>query len=99
MAKKKTSITIADTLLYQASTMAEYQKRTRNEIIQDALDTYFKLVGMQMWEKQVSDSEYQMVSIYDNKMCLDTITKRAVIDTIPDITLLMENGYYPIFEV
>lgn len=99
MAKKKTCITLEDTVLYKASTMAEYQKRTRNDIISDALETYFKLQGFQMWEKQTSDNQFQMVSIYDNRMCLDYITKRVYIDTLSDIDKLIENGYYCIFQI
>lgn len=97
--KKKTSITIEDELLYKAGSMAEYQDRTRNDIISDALDTYFKLQGLQMWEKQISDTQIRMVSIYDNRMCLDYITKRVYIDTLSDIDKLLEDGYYCVFQI
>ena len=97
--KRKTCITIEEELLYKASTMAAYQNRNRNDIISEALDTFFKLQGLQMWEKQVTENLIQMVSIYDNRMCLDYITKRVHIDTVSDIDKLLEDGYHQVFEI
>jgi hypothetical protein len=99
MARKKTSITIEDELLYKASTMAVSQNRNRNDIISEALDVFFKLQGLQMWEKQISDNQIQMVSIYDNRMCLDYITKRVHINATSDIEKLLEDGYYQVFQI
>ena len=97
--RRKTCINIEAELLYKASTIAEYQNRNRNDIISEALDTFFKLQGLQMWEKQISDTQIQMVSIYDNRMCLDYITKRVHIDTVSDIDKLLEDGYHCVFEI
>jgi len=97
--KRKTCINIEAELLYKASTMATHQDRNRNDIISEALDTFFKLQGLQMWEKQISDTQIQMVSIYDDRMCLDYITKRVHIDAISDINTLIENGYHQVFEI
>ena len=97
--RRKTCINIEAELLYKASTIAEYQNRNRNDIISEALDTFFKLQGLQMWEKQVTENQIQMVSIYDDRMCLDYITKRVHIDTVSDIDKLLEDGYHQVFEI
>ncbi len=54
---------------------------------------------VQVYEKELSNSKYQIVTIGNGNTCLDYVDKRVLIDTVSDIDHLITDGYYLAFEV
>ena len=100
MYRTKYCTTIDNTLLKKTKAYAKANHLCgANDVIEHALSLYFQLLGKQIWEKELPNGKYQVVTIGNGNMCLDYVDKRIMLDTISDIQHLISDGYCCSFEV
>lgn len=63
------------------------------------INKYSKLQKVQIYEKELPNGKYQIVTIGSGHTCLDYVEKRITIDAISDIEHLISDGYHCTFEL
>lgn len=100
MTRVKYSTTLPKDLVHKTKALAKVEGLAgANEIIEKALEMYFQFQGIQIWEKEVDTDKYRVVTVGNGHTCLDYVNKRIVIDTVSDVNVLCDDGYYCILEI
>lgn len=94
MTRVKYSTTLQEELLRKTKALAKAQGLAgANDIIEKALEMYFQLQNTQIWEKEIGNGKYQIVTIGNGHTCLDYVDKRVLIDAVSDTDVLLTDGY------
>lgn len=83
-------------LMQEMQAIASNKDITVGLLMEQAMQWYLDLQRTQLLEKQLPNGNFRVVTVHSYGICIEHITKRINIDTFKDVSLLLEDGFYPI---
>ena len=84
-------------LLAKVTTLANQRNVSINELLNEVLGVYEQMQNLQIFEKQLTDNKYEVITIHKYGICIEEVIRRTNVDSFSDLDLLINDGYYPIY--
>lgn len=84
-------------ILAKVTALANQRNLSITTLLNEALEVYEYIQHLQVFEKQLTDNKYEVITIHKYGICIEEVTRRTNIDSFSDLDLIINDGYYPIY--
>ncbi len=87
---------VSNRIVAKVIALATQRNLSTIELLNEVLEVYENMEKLQVFEKQLADNKYNVITIHKYGICIEDITRRTNIDSFSDLDLIINNGYYSI---